>query len=212
VHGHTADVGRPLTYEQMAEDTAALLHALGIQSADFVGYSMGGAVALQVAMWHPRLVRRLVYAGGACFDSAGLYPEALDAMTKTPAGHLDGSVWHQAYVNVAPHPGAWPALVAKVNELDRTFAGWPAEEVQRVRAPTMLIIGDSDMVHPEHTVQMFRLLGGGVPGDLAGLPTSQLAVLPGTSHVGLLDRSEWLSPMIATFLDPTAPGRTEAQQ
>lgn len=103
---------------------------------------MVGAVALQVAMWHPRLVRRLVYAGGACFDSAGLYPEALDAMTKTPAGHLDGSVWHQAYQNVAPHPGAWPALVAKVNELDRTFAGWSAEEVQRVRAPTMLMIGD----------------------------------------------------------------------
>ena len=211
-HGHTADVDRPLTYGQMAEDTAALLHALGIQRADFVGYSMGGAVALQVAMSHPRLVRRLVYAGGACFDSAGLYPQALDAMTKTPAGHLDGSVWHQAYVNVAPHPGAWPALVAKVNELDRTFAGWPAEEVQRVRAPTMLIIGDSDIVRPEHTVQMFRLLGGGVPGDLAGLPTSQLAVVPGTSHVGLLDRSEWLSPMIATFHDPPAPGQAQAQR
>src|SRR5260370_36278716 len=204
-HGHTADIDRPLTYEQMAEDTAALLRALGIHSADFVGYSMGGAVALQLAMSHPRLARRLGFAGGACFDSAGLYPEALDAMTKSPAGHLDGSVWHQAYVNVAPHPGAWPALVAKVNELDRTFAGWPAEEVRRVRAPTMLIIGDSDIVRPEHTVQMFRLLGGGVPGDLAGLPPSQLAVLPGTSHVGMPDQTECLRPLSAKAAAAPAP-------
>jgi pimeloyl-ACP methyl ester carboxylesterase len=141
-HGHTADIDRPLTYGQMAEDTMALVHTLGIKSTDFVGYSMGGAVALQLAMSHPPLVRRLVYAGGACFNSTGLYPEALDAITKPQAEHLDSSVWHQAYLNVAPHPEAWPMLVAKVNELDRTFVGWPAEEVRCIRAPTLLVIGD----------------------------------------------------------------------
>jgi hypothetical protein len=66
----------------------------------------------------------------------------------------------------------------------------------------MLIIGDADLVRPEHAVEMFRLLGGGVPGDLVALPRAQLAVLPGTSHVSMLDRVDWLSSMIVAFLTP----------
>jgi pimeloyl-ACP methyl ester carboxylesterase len=94
-------------------------------------------------------------------------------------------------------------LVAKVGELDASFAGWSADEVRSLAAPTLLMIGDSDIVRPEHTMEMFRLLGGGVVGDLGGLPDSQLAILPGTSHVGLLERVDWLQSMIADFLDPT---------
>ena len=203
-HGHTADVDRPLSYEQMADDTAALLRALDIEVTDFVGYSMGGAVALEIAMRHPELVRRLVYAGGTCYDPQGLYPELLATFESPPLDELAGSIWHRAYVTVAPDPGAWPALVTKVNELDRAFAGWPAEAIRAVKAPALLIIGDSDIVRPEHTVHMFRLLGGGVVADLVGLPTSQLAILPGTSHVGLLDRVGWLRSMILSFLDPPA--------
>jgi len=74
-----------------------------------------------------------------------------------------------------------------------------------VKAPTLLIIGDSDIVRPEHVVEMFRLLGGGVVGDLVGLPRSQLAVLPGTTHVTLVDRAEWLASMITAFLDAPMP-------
>jgi pimeloyl-ACP methyl ester carboxylesterase len=200
-HGHTPDVDRPLSYQQMASDTAALLRALDIEIADFVGYSMGGAVALQIAIQHPHLVRRLVYAGGTCYDPAGIYPEALAAMTAQAPHDLDDSAWHRAYVNVAPDPDAWPALVAKVRELDRAVRAWPAADVQGIRAPTLLVIGDADLVRPEHTVQMFRLLGGGVVGDIAALPASQLAILPGTSHVGVLDRVDWLHSMINRFLD-----------
>jgi pimeloyl-ACP methyl ester carboxylesterase len=71
-----------------------------------------------------------------------------------------------------------------------------------VTAPMLLVIGDSDLVRPEHTVDMFRLLGGGVFGDVAGMPDSQLGVLPGTSHVGMLERTDWLESMILGFLDP----------
>lgn len=198
-HGHTADVGRPLSYQRMADDTAALLRELGIETADVVGYSMGGAVGLQLAMQHPGMLRRLVFAGGASYSPDGYYPELFEE-TGSAAEDLSGSVWHEAYVKVAPHPDAWPALVAKVLELDRTFAGWPPEDIRAVNTPTLLMIGDSDIVRPEHTVEMFRLLGGGVIGDIAGLPASQLAVLPGTSHVGLLDRVEWLQSMIFEFL------------
>ena len=202
-HGHTPDVDRPLSYEQMAEDLAGLLHALDIDVTDFVGYSMGGAAAFELALRHPSMVRRLVIAGGTCFRPEGLYPEMQPGSGSPTPEDLAGSPWHRAYLEVAPDPAAWPALVAKVGELDASFAGWSADEVRSLTAPTLLMIGDSDIVRPEHTMEMFRLLGGGVVGDLAGLPDSQLAVLPGTSHVGLLERIDWLQSMIAGFLDPT---------
>ncbi len=85
------------------------------------------------------------------------------------------------------------------------FAGWPPEALQSIKAPALLIIGDSDVVRPEHTVQMFRLLGGGVPGDIVGLPSSQLAVLPGTTHVTIVDRTDWLLSMIEAFLNAPIP-------
>jgi pimeloyl-ACP methyl ester carboxylesterase len=203
-HGHTADIDRPLSYRQMAADAAALLEVLDIEMADLVGYSLGGAVALELAMQHPDRVRRLVFAGGASYRRDGLYPEMLGE-PESATDDLTGSVWHQAYARVAPDPGRWPDLVAKNRELDRTFAGWPDEDIQALTAPVLLIIGDSDIVRPEHVVKMFRLLGGGVIGDITGLPASQLAVLPGTSHTGLLDRVAWLQSMILEFLGSPEP-------
>lgn len=202
-HGRTPDIDRPLSYEQMGEDLAGLLLALDIDVADFVGYSMGGAAAFQVALRHPSMVRRLVVAGGTCYRPEGLYPEMQPGSGSPTPEDLAGTPWHQAYLEVAPDPAAWPTLVAKVGELDAGFAGWSADEVRSLQAPTLLMIGDSDIVRPEHTMEMFRLLGGGVVGDLVGLPASQLAVLPGTSHVGLLERVDWLHSMITGFLDPT---------
>ena len=87
------------------------------------------------------------------------------------------------------------------------WKGWPSEVIQSVKVPTLLIIGDADIVRPEHTVEMFRLLGGGVPGDLYGLPPSQLAVLPGTTHITLAHRADWLLSMITEFLDSPMPER-----
>jgi pimeloyl-ACP methyl ester carboxylesterase len=89
--------------------------------------------------------------------------------------------------------------------MDREVRDLPAEAIEAIKAPTLLIIGDSDIVRPEHAVEMFRLLGGGVMGDLAGLPSSQLAVLPGTTHVTLVDHADWLVSMITAFLDAPMP-------
>ena len=203
-HGHTADVDRPLSYRQLAADATALLEALGIETVDLVGYSLGGAVAMQLAMQHPGMARRVVFAGGTSYRRDGLYPEML-AETEAAADDLTGSVWHQAYVRVAPDPGRWPDLVAKNGELDRTFAGWADEDMQAMTTPMLLIIGDSDIVRPEHTMKMFRLLGGGVVGDLVELPAAQFAILPGTSHIGLLDRVDWLQSMILEFLGSPEP-------
>jgi pimeloyl-ACP methyl ester carboxylesterase len=200
-HGHTADIDRVFSIEQWAEDTSALLRYLGIEQADFFGYSSGGAVALEIALRSPALVRKLVWAGGTSFRRDGLYPELLAASESMKTEDLDGSPFQQAYASIAPHPEQWHRLVAKIEDLDRTTLGWSPEAMASVKAPTLLIIGDSDIVRPEHVVEMFRLLGGGVVGDLVGLPGSQLAVLPGTTHVTLTDRAEWLTSMITAFLD-----------
>jgi pimeloyl-ACP methyl ester carboxylesterase len=198
-HGHTADIDRPLSMSQLADDTAGLIHGLGIPAADLVGYSLGGGVALQLAISHPELVGRLVFAGGTSYRRDGLHPDMLEE-TDADLPDLDGTVWQQAYARVAPDPSSWPALVAKVAQLDRTFEGWTPEDISSIRAPTLLIIGDADIVRPEHTVEMFRLLGGGLNGDLAGIPAARLAVLPGTSHTGVLERTDWLASMILEFL------------
>jgi len=204
-HGHTADIDGPLTYEQMAEDTAALLGALKIEEADFFGYSMGGGIALYIARQNPALVRKLVFAGGASYRPDGLYPELLEAESTMEPGDLAGSPFHQAYLETAPDPESWPALVAKTKELDMTWKGLSPTELRSIKAPALLMIGDSDIVRPEHAVEMFRLLGGGVVGDLAGLPPSQLAVLPGTSHLGVMDRTDWLISMVTEFLAAPMP-------
>jgi len=94
---------------------------------------------------------------------------------------------------------------------------WPEEDIRGIAAPTLIVLGDSDGVRLEHAVELFGLLGGGVMGDLAGMPTSQLAVLPGTSHFvppgfGLLDRAEWLLAMVTHFLDDGAQKTIDGSQ
>jgi pimeloyl-ACP methyl ester carboxylesterase len=207
-HGHTADLDRPFSLEHWAEDTTALLHHLGIEQADFFGYSSGGAVALEIALRSPALVRKLVFAGGTSYRRDGHYPELLAAGAAMKPEDLDGSPFQQEYARVAPHPEHWHRLVAKIADFDRTIEGWSPEAIASIKAPTLLIIGDSDIVRPEHVVEMFRLLGGGVVGDLVGLPRSQLAVLPGTTHVTLVDRAMWLASMITAFLDAPMPETT----
>jgi pimeloyl-ACP methyl ester carboxylesterase len=208
-HGRTADIDRPLSYEQMADDTAALLRHLGIERADVFGYSMGGAAALQVAIRHPEAVRRLVVAS-ASFTSDGMHPEMLEMIPTITPEVFAGTPIEEEYLRIAPNPDDFPTLVAKLKRLDMEPFAWPAEDILGIAAPTLLIVGDSDVVRLEHAVELFRLLGGGVMGDLAGLPKSQLAVLPGTSHFippgsGLLDRTDWLLSMIPPFLDAPIP-------
>ncbi len=209
-HGRTADVDRPITYEQMADDTAALARHLELEQADLVGYSMGGGTALQVAIRHPALVRRLVVVS-AGFRSDGMSAEALAVFPSITPEMFAGSLRETEYVRLAPNPEDFPTLVAKLKTLHTTDFAWPDEDIRGIAAPTLVVLGDSDGIRLEHAVEMFKLRGGGVMGDLAGLPEPQLAVLPGTTHFvppgsGVLDRAAWLLAMIPPFLDPPAAG------
>jgi pimeloyl-ACP methyl ester carboxylesterase len=196
-HGHTADIDRPFSYEQFADDGAALLGHLGIEQADVYGYSLGGGVALQLGLRHPARVRKLVLAS-ASYSSDGLYPEVVGGIANITPELFDGTPWRSAYDRTAPDPAAFSTLVEKLKQLDLTPFNWP---IQQLAAPTLILIGDSDGTRLEHAVEMFRRLGGGVFGDLAPeLPTSQLAILPATTHVGMLERADWISPMVMAFL------------
>ncbi len=212
-HGRTADIeDRPITYEQMADDIAALLRHLAIEKADVFGYSMGGGVALQVAIRHPEAVRKLVVAS-ASYTSDGMHPELLEMIPTITPEVFAGSPIEEAYLRTAPRPEDFPTLVAKLKQLDMEPFAWLPEDIRGIAAPTLLIIGDSDAIRLEHAVEMFRLLGGGVMGDMGGLPKSQLAVLPGTTHFvppgsGVLDRADWLVPMIGEFLEAPMPEAT----
>lgn len=120
-------------------------------------------------------MRRLVYVGGACYHPSGLYPEVLGGASSQDSDELDDPRWRQAYERVAPDPGAWPRLVQRITQMDRSFAGWSPDDLKSLNAPVLLIIGDSDIVRPEHTVDMFRLLGGGVMAEVSGFSESRLA-------------------------------------
>jgi pimeloyl-ACP methyl ester carboxylesterase len=208
-HGRTADIDRPITYEQMADDTATLLKHLGIGNADIFGYSMGGGIALQLAIRHLAVVHKLVVAS-AGFSSDGMHAVALEMFPSITPELFAGSPIEAEYLRTAPSPDDFPRLVEKLKRLDTTEFAWPADDIRAIVAPTMIVLGDSDGVRLEHAVELFRLLCGGVRGDLEGMPKAQLAVLPGTSYFvppgfGLLDRADWLLELIPPFLDAPMP-------
>jgi pimeloyl-ACP methyl ester carboxylesterase len=206
-HGHTADVDRALGFEQMADDVATLIEYLGLEHVDIFGFSLGGGVAMQTAIRHLELVRKLMVAS-APYRQDGWYPEVLAGMASMSAeGAAEamlGTPMHEAYVSRAPKPEDWPTLVAKLGQLLAKDYDW-TEAVTAIEAPTLVIVGDADSVRPAHAVELFELLGGGVPGDFAGLPPAQLAVLPGTTHFGVLASSDQLLPILTVFLDAPLP-------
>lgn len=200
-HGRTADIDRPMTYEALADDIAAALDHLGVEKADVFGYSTGAAIALHLALRHPEKVRKLVLAS-VSYSLSGVHPGLMDGLGEMKPEMMFGSPWHDEYMQIAPRPEDFETLFWKKTEMDGGIRDLSPEEVQSIQSPMLLIIGDSDLVRPEHAVEMFRLVGGGVFGDTpAGPPASQLAILPGTSHVTLVDRVVMLLPAINTFLD-----------
>ncbi len=200
-HGHTADSDRPLGFETMADDIAALLDHLAIPRVDLFGYSLGGGVGLRTAIQHPALIRKLVLLS-TVFRRDGWAPEALAGMSGLNAAAavaMEATPLYDAYVRVAPRPEDWPRLVEKMGIFLAEDYDWTTE-VAALTQPAQIVVGDSDSVLLGHAIEHFTLRGGGVPGDFGPLPASELAILPRTAHSAITFRADLLLPIVPPFL------------
>jgi pimeloyl-ACP methyl ester carboxylesterase len=186
----------------MADDVAVLMQEIGVQQADILGYSMGGSVALQIAMRHPEQVDKLVVIS-TTYNSTGSHPEIRAFAEFMTPEIFAGTPVETDYLQLAPDPQGFATLVEKLVVLETAEQDWPPESIAAIAAPTLIIVGDSDSVQLDHAVEMFRLRGGGIEGDLNGLPASRLAILPGTTHLTLLEHVDMLSALTTEFLDAT---------
>lgn len=186
-HGHTADVDRPFSFEQSAEDAVALLRHLRVPKADFLGYSNGGQIALQIALAHPGVVRSLILES-VIFSRDGTDPRFWQSFDHAKLDEMPLEL-RKAYLATAPHPEQLPSFFAKSVQRMRQFKGWTPAQLQTIRLPTLLIVGDRDIVRVEHAAQMQQLL-----------PDARLAVLPATDHLVMTERAAEVAAMVEEFL------------
>ncbi|MGZ6343195.1 MAG: alpha/beta fold hydrolase [Candidatus Limnocylindrales bacterium] len=203
-HGRTPAADRPMRFETMADDVAALIRLLGYERADVMGFSLGGGVALRTAIQHPAAVRRLVLVSTPCrragwhreqiaaFDTMG--PEIAEPMKQTPL--------YEAYREIAPRVEDWPVLVTQLTGLLRLDYDW-TEEARGLPMPVLIVVGDADGLPPSHAVEFFGLLGGGqrdAGWDRSGLTRHALAILPRVTHYDI-NVAPSLATSVASFLD-----------
>jgi pimeloyl-ACP methyl ester carboxylesterase len=186
-HGHTADVDRPFSFEQSAEDAVALLRHLHVAKADFFGYSNGGHIALEIVLRHPEVVRSLILES-AMFSRDGVDPRFWQGFDHAKLDDMPLEL-RKAYLATAPHPEQLPSFFAKSVQRMREFKGWTPAQLQSIRRPTLVVVGDRDLVPVEHALQMQHLI-----------PDARLAVLPGTDHIAMPERAAEVAPMLDELL------------
>jgi pimeloyl-ACP methyl ester carboxylesterase len=186
-HGHTADTARPMTIEALAGDVVALLDHLGIDEADFFGFSLGGLVAYGIALGAPARVGKLIVASADAHRPPGRESAPLDE-DRLPT-QADFQAMRDAYEAVAPDPAHFEEFAARNAATVHEFPGW-TQELRSLRAPTLLIFGDRDFSPLPDVLELFALL-----------PNAQLAVLPGTTHMDVIRRPAEMLALITTFLD-----------
>ena len=204
-HGRSPAANRPMRFEAMADDIAALITELKLQRAAIMGFSLGGAVALRVAIQHPAVVDRLVLLSTP-FKRSGWHPEmtaGMDAMGPETAEPLKHSPMYGAYERIAPNKNDWPTLVTQLTAALKIDYDW-SDQVAGLPMPVMIVAGDADGLPPSHAVEFFGLLGGGkrdASWDRSGMTRHRLAILPGLTHYDIN-----LSPAVSETVIPFLSG------
>jgi pimeloyl-ACP methyl ester carboxylesterase len=205
-HGRTADIDRPLDVRHMADDVAALIDHLGLDKPDVVGYSLGGGVALRLAIQHPTKLGKVV-ACSAHIRRSAIYPEMLaqqEQVGAAAAEFMKETPMYELYQRVAPRPEDFPRLLDKIGQAmaqDFDFT----EDVRRLQVPTLIMAADADMAPPSHFVEVFALLDGGQRDggwQAEGRPSGghALAILPGLTHYNIFQSPLFAATALA-FLD-----------
>jgi len=189
-HGHTPDTGREMSYDRFADDVAELIDRIGLGPTDVWGFSLGAETATALAVRHPATVRRLVLAASSIRPD-GYHPEITAPEQDDPKLPTEAEfrAWQAAYEAVAPDPSAFVPFLERLQPVVHGFVGWTADEIRGVTAPTLLIIGDRDFVRLDHAAEMLDLF-----------PDCRLAVLPGTRHTEVMQRSDELRTLVPPFL------------
>ncbi len=188
-HGHTAERNTPFSFEQDADDAAALLDALQIKQADVMGFSNGGNAAVQLAVRHPSKVRKMVL-GSVFYRKEGWVP-GLEAMfRKADAAGMPPAL-RNAYESASPKPQA-DTLVAKLMGRLLRFKDWPPSMLQAVNQPVLVMAGNQDVATMAHTLELYQLF-----------PKGQLAVFPG-------GHGEYIGEATAPAMNNAVPARTAA--
>ena len=198
------------SYENLADDIAALLDYLKIKQADLLGYSLGGGVAMQVAIRHPEKVRKVVSISAA-FRQDGLVKEAVEAFPKMEPGMFKGSPIEIEYRKMSPTPDQFDKFVKRVIQLSIRPHDFGSERLRATKAPMLFIHGDADGVRLDHIAEMFRLKGGEIHGDLRPRSESRLAILPNATHVTLMNKLDVIVPMVNDFLNHRLSSTTTGQ-
>jgi pimeloyl-ACP methyl ester carboxylesterase len=203
-HGRTTDLGRPITYPNLADDVAAFMDAVGLKKADVFGYSMGAIAGLQLAIRHPARVNKLA-AASVAYDLEGWQPEFKAVIPQMTVEMIVAMPFAAEYRKLAANPNGFPELARKLIALEKEPMAWEAD-VRALKTPVLIITGDADVATLEHSVALFRLLGGGVMGDMGKpLPASRLAVLPATAHTAVINQPDLLIAFIEPFLKGVTP-------
>lgn len=189
-HGRTADIDRALTCERMADDTAELLRQLGIERADFFGFSMGGTTALQLAVRHPRLVRKQAVVSSSC-NSDGYEPNAVAGMFRNMDSDADGSFYDMLrpeLERLGVGESRWQKTVGRVKEAIEMGGGLSAQDLRSIEADTLFVAGIAGFVRRDHVEEMGR-----------AVPRAQVKIFQGDDHdPSVVGRAAALLP---AFLD-----------
>ncbi len=175
-HGRTRDIDRAFTFEQDADDVAALLAFLKIPQADIFGFSNGGQIAMLVAVRHAAVAHKIVI-GSIGYARDGFYPAFWDFMDQGTFEQMP-AVLKNAFLEVTPDADRLHAMWSRDSKRMRTFEGWSDELIGQIKCPTLIVSGDTDIVTPEHLVKMHRIIQG-----------SRLIILPGGHGDYLGERS-----------------------
>ncbi|MDO9379976.1 MAG: alpha/beta fold hydrolase [Nocardioidaceae bacterium] len=191
-HGRTNDTDRPMSVGTFAADVVAVLDHLGIESADVLGHSLGGAIAIELAISHPSRVRSIVPIS-ASVDTSGIHEDLTDpgkmaTSTRMPTAD-DFAEMRRTYDALSPHPEHFDDFLAKMQGLGATLVGWSDEQLATIAAPTLVVQGDHDFTTNAHAAQMVEKI-----------PGARLAILPGTTHMTVTLRADYLLPMVRDFL------------
>lgn len=198
-HGHTAYSDRAMSIPAFASDVAGVMKHLKIDSADVAGYSLGGSIAYQLAIQNPELVKKLIIISST-YKSDGWQPEVRNVFQMVRPEFFDATPLHAEYVKVAPDTANWHTFVGKMIVLAKQSFDLGDENIKKIKSPVLIICGDNDGIDKTVLIDTYKMLGGAVVADMAGVPKSQLSIIPGQGHVTVMMQTAAILSNLNSFL------------